>query len=329
MKKPIILIFLVFIGIISQAQVQKTIVVEHFTNSVCGVCAIKNPGLYQNLADHPEILHIAFHPSSPYASCLFSQQNPVENDDRTKWYSIYGGTPWLVIQGEVQSSGTNFGNPSLFNPFYGETTPFSLTVKEYRYETDNVQVEVTIKAVTPHSQEQALLFLGFVEDTVFYTSPNGESTHTDIFRKSLTDIEGDMISLPSAGDSVVMSFSLSPNALWNIDRMYSMAILQDPASKMVMQAGKTSIIEYMDPSFIGTYERPSEKLNIYPNPAAGSKLTISNADDKVLISGMDGRIIKAFDQQGGRETIIDIADLSEGIYIIRSGNKIARLAVAK
>jgi hypothetical protein len=149
--KNILFLVMLALAYTSSAQVQKTVLVEHFTNSRCGVCANKNPGLYQNLASHPDVLHIAFHPSAPYASCIFSQYNPVENDNRTKFYSIYGGTPWIVINGQVQSSGTNFGNPALFDPFYGETTPFSLYIKEFRYEEDNIRIEVTLRSVSFHN----------------------------------------------------------------------------------------------------------------------------------------------------------------------------------
>jgi hypothetical protein len=312
-----------------QAQVEKTILVEHFTNSRCGVCANKNPGLYQNLGNNPNVLHIAFHPSSPYAACVFSQHNPVENDSRTNYYGIFGGTPWIVIQGEVQSSGTNFGNPELFDPFYGQTSAFSIFVKEYRFEEDNVQVEVTIKAFSSHSQEEALLFLGFAEDTVFYEAPNGEDLHHDVFRKALTGIEGDMISLPTAGDSITMMYNVSTDAVWNIDRMYTIAILQDPATKMHLQAGMTSEIDYMDPSFIGSLDRPAEQLQIFPNPASGNKITIQDALEDIFLFTSAGKLLGQFEHKSGQHITIDISSLRNGIYILRSGVKSVKLTVTK
>jgi hypothetical protein len=328
-KKISLLIILFSIGFMVQAQVEKTILVEHFTNSRCGVCASKNPGLYQNLADNPTVLHIAFHPSSPFSNCIFSQHNPGENDSRTKYYGIFGGTPWIVIQGEVQSPGTNFGNPELFDPFYGQTTAFSIFVKEYRFEEDNVQVEVTIKAVSAHAQEEALLFLGFAEDTVFYEAPNGEDLHHDVFRKALTGIEGDMIPLPANGDSITLMYNVSADAVWDIDRMYTMAILQDPDSKMHLQAAKTSVIEYMDPSFIGSYDRPEELLQVYPNPASGNKITIPDAREDILLFTAAGKLISQYEHKGGQNMTMDITSLQNGIYIVRSGRKSVKLAVTR
>lgn len=329
MKKTLILSIIVLSGLFASAQVEKAIIVEHFTNSVCGLCASKNPGLYQNLASNPDVMHIAFHPSSPYASCIFSQHNPVENDNRTKHYSIYGGTPWIVINGQVQSSGTNFGNPDLFDPFYGETSPFSIYIKEYRFEENDIQVEVTIKAVSSHSQDQAVLMLGFAEDTVFYDAPNGEDLHGDVFRKALTDIEGELVALPVAGDSITMMYNVTPNEVWNLDRMYTMAILQDPSSDMLLQAGKTNEIEYMDPNFIGFHEKPAERLFVFPNPLSGPNLTISNAEENILIYSFDGRLLNEFDLNDNQKVTLDISFLSEGIYILRSGVKSVKLTVVK
>jgi hypothetical protein len=310
------------------AQVEKTILVEHFTNSRCGVCDSKNPGLYQNLSNHPDILHIAFHPSSPYASCIFSQHNKIENDARTNYYGVYGATPRIVIQGEVQPPGTNFTSPSIFEPFVDEMTPFVLKVKEYRYQPDNVVVEVMIKSDAIPGREQARLFVGFAEDTVFYMAPNGEDLHYDVFRKALTDVEGDVVMLPASGDSVVLMFNVSIDPVWNIDRMYAMAILQDPSSKEVLQAGNTSVVEYMAPSFIGSFTRQDEGLKVYPNPA-DSRITVTNAKKDIFLYSSEGRLISIFEKTEGSKLSVDISCVQKGIYFLRSGERSAKISVVR
>ncbi len=328
MKKIITLLLLFLIGITLRAQVEKAVIAEHFTNSVCPICASKNPGLYQNLANHPNVLHIAFHPSSPYPSCIFSMQNPVENDGRTNFYGIYGGTPRLVINGEVQSVSVNFSNPSLFDPYSGQTSPISIIVKENRFNAENFQVEVKIKTVSMNTREQALLFLGFVEDTVFYTSPNGESTHTDIFRKALTNVDGDMITLPAMGDSLTLYYNVIPDALWNINRMYTMAILQDPTSKMLIQAARTSGIDYTNPNSVIDLSSPKSSLQIYPNPAI-NKVNIDNAKEDIYLISSDGRTLLKVAALKGQKTTIDISGIPEGIYILRSGTKSSVLSLVR
>ncbi len=115
MKKNFTLILLLLISIMTiNAQVAKKVVVEHFTNTKCGICSSRNPGFYKNLKNFPDVLHLSIHPSSPYAACKLSQQNNPDNDDRTKYYNVYGGTPRLVIQGKVISANEDYNSSTLF-----------------------------------------------------------------------------------------------------------------------------------------------------------------------------------------------------------------------
>ena len=90
--------------------------VEHFTNTYCSVCASKNHGFYANLWRYPQVWHVAYHPSSPYAACPLSMANVPENDARTNYYGVYGGTPRLVIQGAVVTS-TNYADSAIVSIF--------------------------------------------------------------------------------------------------------------------------------------------------------------------------------------------------------------------
>ena len=131
MKKIITLTFLALAIIQSlQAQVAKKIIVEHFTNTNCGICGSRNPGFYKNLNNFPEILHLSVHPSSPYASCKLSQQANPDNDARTNYYGIFGGTPRLVVQGTVVSANADYNSPNLFAPYLNTTSPMSIKIEQ-------------------------------------------------------------------------------------------------------------------------------------------------------------------------------------------------------
>jgi hypothetical protein len=123
-------LFILFLSALSFTKIQaqavpQTAIVNHFTNSRCGVCANRNPGFYTNLRQQTNTLHIAFHPSSPYSTCVFSIENPSENDDRTNFYGIYGGTPRLVINGNVIPAAQNYALSAMFTPYQGLTSPFA------------------------------------------------------------------------------------------------------------------------------------------------------------------------------------------------------------
>ena len=101
MKKQLTLALSVLLFFPIFAQVEQKVIIEHFTNTRCGTCANKNPAFYETLANYPQVLHVAYHPSSPYANCAFNQQNKEDNDARTHFYNIYGGTPRAVVQSDV------------------------------------------------------------------------------------------------------------------------------------------------------------------------------------------------------------------------------------
>src|SRR5688572_14710898 len=105
MLRKIILFQIPFLSILvvsTFAQTPRQVIVEHFTNTRCSICASKNPGFYSLLhGSYPQVLHIAYHPSAPYSNCYFSLQNPTENNSRTNYYGVYGSTPRAVIQGNV------------------------------------------------------------------------------------------------------------------------------------------------------------------------------------------------------------------------------------
>ena len=200
------------------AQVPKKVVVEHFTNTKCSICASRNPGFYTNLNSQTGVIHLAIHPSSPYAACFLSMHNPIENDGRTNYYGIYGGTPRLVIQGTVISSSVNYSSASIFTPYLGQTSPASIKIYQYKYGNDSIRSRIVIKTEATHTLTNLSLFVALAEDTINYTGSNGESVHYDVFRKSYTGTSGISVTLPAVvGDSVVYIKSSPTNiAIVNI-----------------------------------------------------------------------------------------------------------------
>ncbi|MDI1233504.1 MAG: T9SS type A sorting domain-containing protein [bacterium] len=220
-----------------QAQVPKKIVVEHFTNTNCSVCASRNPGFYTNFNNQNNVIHLAIHPSSPYASCVLSKHNAAENDGRTNYYGIYGATPRIVIQGVVVSSGSNYSSATIFTPYLDQTSPASIKIYQTKYGKDSIHSRIVVKTEASHTLTSLRLFVALVEDTLNYTGSNGEPSHFDVFRKSLTGTSGVTVTLPSkVGDSLVYNFSSAANGVWNFSRIYTLAILQDAATKSVIQS---------------------------------------------------------------------------------------------
>lgn len=189
-----------------QAQTQRTNVVEHFTNTSCSVCAANNPGFMNTIRQSGNTLHISFHPSSPYINDVFNVQNRVENDARTNHYGIFGATPRLVVNGQViQNSNLAV---SLANAA-GSTSAFALRLSTQMQAAGSYQLSVVLTKMAADTQSTARLFLGLVEDTIQQLTNNGEAVHYHVFRKAVSEITGNAITLPVAvGDSVAFTFPL-------------------------------------------------------------------------------------------------------------------------
>lgn len=237
MKFSLHLILLLLLPTSLFAQVQRNVILEHFTNTNCSVCGARNPQLHNNMADFEKLLYISYYPSRPYADCKLNQHNMQQNDARTKFYNLFGSTPKIAIQGESLPQ-ADFRDENLIPPYNGQISDFSIELNQYLVNGDSIRVRVVVYC---ESEDQVLskanLYVALAEDTVFYKGRNSENEHYNVFRKALTTDSGDEIRLPTVkGDSIVLELSAAIHDDWNIDRMLSTAILQGPESKEIFQA---------------------------------------------------------------------------------------------
>lgn len=289
--------------------VVQTVVAEHFTNTYCSICASRNPGLYANYANFPQVLHIAYHPSAPYAACPLNQHNKTENDARTNFYGIYGATPKLVIQAkEITGS---FANATIFQNELGKTTAFETTAKLTELAGNNLEIRVVVRKKDASALTDMTLYVPLVEDTVFFAANNGESKHHDVFRKSFWGTNPLAITAPvNIGDSTVHIQQIAINSIWNKNRIYAVAILQDN-SKNHVQAAKSNKLAY--PTSIKHYT--TSPVFITPNPATDYLQLHGDANNRynIVIQDISGRQISRFDLNGGDK--IDVSGLADGQYM--------------
>lgn len=313
MKKFLLLLFAIAsIQLVAQ-EVERTIIVEHFTNTRCGICSNRNPGFYDNLNNQEGVLHISFHPSSPYPNCVLHQVNPGENNDRTTYNGVFGGTPRLVIQGVAISAGTNYGSASIFEPYQGQTTPISITIEQYK-PAGEMTIRATITAEADNNIGMAKLFLGAAEELVQYNAPNGEDEHHDVFRRTFNgEPTGADIAVPAtAGESISIDATIMPDASWALDQLFTVAILQNSETRAVIQAAASAPSD--NSPITSTQELNTLAASIYPNPVS-DLLTVQLADQAeatyVLRDGT-GRTLRngVFQQQ----TQIDMERLPAGTY---------------
>ncbi|GJM33695.1 MAG: hypothetical protein DHS20C18_26960 [Saprospiraceae bacterium] len=332
MNKRILLLSLIvsFFSLDLSAQVPKKVVVEHFTNTRCSICASRNPSFYTNLNNHPNILHLSIHPSAPYSSCLLHQHNPTENDGRTNYYNVYGSTPRLVIQGEVIPTGDNYSNSVLFDPYEDRISPASITFSEVGLtENNSVRVTLSIKTEAAHNLTDLKLFVALAEDTIFYNAPNGEELQFDVFRKAMTAISGDDISLPaSVGESVTFTATIPLNPEWVESRIFPVVILQESGNKAVVQSAAGPTATPVTTTAVGDMQ--FQDFDVYPNPVHDflyfqSQNSISG---KARMYTNTGKLIGNFDL--ATTSKIDLSHYAAGVYflkLIQEGQEIVRKVV--
>lgn len=311
-------LFIAFLSIYSVAysQVAKKVVVEHFTNTKCSICASKNPGFYTNLNNQPGLIHLAIHPSSPYSACVFSQHNVTENDGRTNYYNIYGGTPRLVIQGVVISGSANYNAASMFTPYLGQTSPASIKILQSKYGNDSIRSTIVIKTEAAHSLGNLKLFVALAEDTINYTGSNGEPRHYDVFRKSLTGATGVSVNLPvNIGDSVVYSMSSASNVAWNFSRIRTIAILQEATSKAVVQS--ESVLANSNNLTTGIYSLSAHDPGVTAF-AFDNSIVVKQANYKentaITVYDITGKVLISKTLTSAQETV-SLPNISAGLYL--------------
>lgn len=309
MNKLIKSFFVLFLPLVSFSQEIKRSVVEHFTNTSCSICAANNGNIYNSVKSNSNLLHITFHPSSPYSNDIFNVLNKDENDNRTKFYGVFGGTPRIVFNGSP--IGINSLN-SRISQSQNEMTNFSIRVNSSIENSNQINVEVIIKKLAFDTLTSANIFIGVVEDTVFQTTNNGENIHLNVFRKSFTKIEGDNIQLPvGVGDSILINFSLPIQNVWNINRLFNMAILQDNSKTVINTASDAATLLLNNENRL----KQLNNLNIYPNPNSSNLLMLNEELDELLVFSSTGNLIKRIEKIK-KGDLISIEDLAPGVYFI-------------
>jgi hypothetical protein len=328
--RRIYLILLLFISTsLTAQQVDKTIIVEHFTNTYCSICANKNPGFYSNLNNFPNILHIAYHPSVPYDECPFNQHNVTENDERTKYYNIFNGTPRLVIQGEVISTSQNYSSSTLFDPYTGATSSFSInSVLEQNVTKDSVILNLSVKKEDASSLTSLNLYAAIVEETINFNAQNGESVHHDVFRKSFVGSDPISIALPTTvGEAKTLRYALKYNNDWEGTELKAISILQHD-DKTLEQANASNKIA----DFMLDINKENTKAVAIPT-LFNNRLTLLLDSSQVLDIKMYDLFGKlAFETKTVNSVVnLSSANLSQGMYIliVKTKSEVYKVKVVK
>jgi hypothetical protein len=290
----------------SFAQTTQTVVSEHFTNTRCSFCASRNPGYFNNLSQQDNVIHISYHPSRPYSSCVLNQHNVSGNDDRTKFYGIYGGTPRIVINGQVVSASTNYGDTGIFTSHLRKTTEWSIASGG---EIIDGKLVINTEVERLGSSTESLeLITQVVEDTVFYSAPNGEDQHYNVFR-----VNGQSHAVVFQSGESVLRFSdtVDVDGEWDNSRVKLISMLQRNDQTMA-QAYESAIVEDNGQT-ASVRTKPAAPFFTYPNPATGllNIEWVNSNDTRYIVRDVRGNNLIS-----GSGKRVNVSNLPQGVYFI-------------
>lgn len=296
-----------------QSQVKKYVLLEHFTNSRCSVCASRNPAFYTLINGHPQdVHHIAYHPPIPYSSCIFYQANTTENSARTNFYGVVG-TPKVALNGILVNGGSQLLPAATLNAALPLTSPIQMHVTETSGTNRTATVQIYTHGAVPDGNYK--LYLAVVEKTINYTSPNGETVHHDVFRTMLPAIDGTPVTLAQPGGSVTLSFNYSVAAGWNASEVYVVAFVQHTTSQEVLNSGTR-----FDSFVLSAGEPHFQTASVQPNPVGETAVAYIGEDraEALEIFAINGqRTSVSFDNQQLGRVAFSMAGLPRGIYVLK------------
>ena len=223
--------------------VQRTVLVETFTNVSCLGCAGANAvtqDVCTDMGNH-EVLNLQYHISWPEPSDPFYLVDPVDNTVRTFLYGI-GSAPDLITAGVNTPAPADYAAlVAAVDAHKDELTPLVVAVEQTLVGTD-LTVDVNVKAVDTPPAGDLVLHVAVVDEHEFYAIPPGDNGETD-FHWSLRDMVPDHAGTTftiNEGDSLTFSLPSTVDAAWLDTDLYVMAWVQEPVSMEVLQASTTA-----------------------------------------------------------------------------------------
>ena len=298
-----------------QVTAKKYLLIEHFTNSNCGICANKNPVFFNliNQAQYADdVHHVSIHPMFPYSSCVFYQANTTENSAWTNLYPV-AGTPSIALNGAYQNPSTPILTEAKLQTYLNQTSPLHLKVTETGPNNAR-QVKVTAKALDAIPSGNYKLFVAVVEKKVNQTTGNGESVHHNVFRKMLTAVQGNDFAVPAAGETVEYDFNFSISNNWKADEIYVLAFVKEVNTKAVLNSGTR-----FDPVLSSTSDLLAKPSRIFPNPLAETAMMDLGTDqpEAVELFSLNGQRVAAEFQAQGSLVSLGTTKLPAGIYLVK------------
>lgn len=231
------------ISLNSNAQNQRMLVFECFTNTSCGPCASQNPALDALIqANSDRVAAIKYHMNWPGANDPMFLHNTADNGARKSFYNV-SAVPYTAVDGNKYNNSPAGINQNMVNQWLALESPVEMRMTHQLNATeDTITVIVMAKALSGISGNLKLM-VGVIENEIHYTSApgsNGERDFYSVMKKLLPTSSGKSISDMAEGDYFAYEFSWALENVYNKDQLSAIAWIQDANNKAVYQACKST-----------------------------------------------------------------------------------------
>lgn len=304
-------LFLIVWSLSAQNSAPKYVMIEHFTNSRCSICASKNPAFYSLIDQYPsDVHHLAIHPAFPYVNCIFHQYNTIDNNARTAFYPQVNGTPTVVLNGQVNTAGGPLLSQTKLLSYIGQTSPIWVEVTE----AGNIERIVTVKVHTLGAVPAGTykIFGAVAEKLITLTTPNGETKHHDVFRRMLPDNNGIAFTPAPVGQFAIFEFDYSLSGL-NAAETYALIFVQNMDTKEILNSGTK-----FDPDVSATQDIvDTQSARLAPNPATDQTEILLDTDEinRLEVLDMNGKMLLSQDHPASKT--IATSTFSPGLYMVK------------
>lgn len=227
----------------TNAQNERILLLESFTNTSCGYCGMYNPAMDALItANSDKIAAIKYHVNWPSSQDPMYLHNTSENNSRTSYYGVEG-VPFVVIDGTHFSGGPNQVTQSVINQLSALESPMELRLA---YDVDELKNTITVN-VMGHASTDIIgnlkLYVGVIEKEIHFTSPpgnNGERDFYSVMKKMLPNANGTVLGELEEGNYFTYTFTWELANIYNMDQLDAIAWVQNSNTQEVYQACKSS-----------------------------------------------------------------------------------------
>ena len=311
------------------AQNERVLLFECFTNTGCGPCAQQNPALDALIAANADrVAAIKYHMNWPSANDPMYLHNTADNDSRKGVYSV-NSVPHTVVDGIRFGSTPGGLSQNMVNNWLTIESPFEMRLS---YEVDEAANTITVHVMGRAStaiEGNVRLYVGVIEKEIHFNSapgPNGERDFYSVMKKLLPTASGTSLGSMEAGDYFAYTFTWELANIYNNDQLDAIAWIQNHGTKEVYQACKSSVS--IEP-FYANEAMVSDISDVKGTNCSGEshpKVLLTNNGSNALTSAelevvVNGEMLGAVEWSGNLSTFkSETVDLGEFSFPVEEEN---------